>query len=175
MRITCNQFEALMHFYVNNELKPELKNAFENHLLSCEKCQDKYNAFKHILSELRHSYTSLTGKNFVSGKNDSEDVNINTLLSAYADNELELNENIKLRKYIISKPVIRKKLENIYSLKELLNTSFKNTKPEEDYSNKIIKQVYQNKTGTKNVDILYTLLGFLVLSIVFAIMLIFSV
>ena len=125
MKLTCNQFEALMHFYINKELKPSLLKAFEEHLQTCKSCRDKYNTFKQVINELRNSYNVLSYKNTTSTEEGSSNIStINTHISAYADNELDINENIKLKKIIINKPQVRKKLENIYSLKELLKNAY---------------------------------------------------
>lgn len=175
MNISCSQFEALMHFYINNELKPNLTKAFENHLLICSECREKYNTFKKIIDELRASYNILSNKSTSYSNNSSEKTAINNYISAYADNELDLNENIKLKKIIISKPQVRKKLENIYSLKELLRNSFEKTKPQEDFSNKIIKSVYNERIKPKNKDIVYTLISFIILSIIWVVMLFYSI
>ena len=176
MNISCSQFEALMHFYINDELKPNLVKAFESHMLSCSECREKYNTFKRIIEELRSSYSILSNKN-ICPKNNSSDKKstINTYISAYADNELDINENLKLKKIIITKPKARKQLENIYSLKELLKNSFEKTKPQEDYSNKIINSVYNQRIKTKNRDIVYTLISFIILSIVWVVMLFYSI
>lgn len=176
MKLTCNQFEALMHFYINNELKPSLLNAFEEHLQSCDSCYNKYETFKQVINELRNSYNVLSYRNATtSEEQNSNKTSINTHISAYADNELDINENIKLKKIIINKPQVRKKLENIYTIKELLKTSFEKTKPDEDFSNKILKKVYNKNLRTKNKDILYALISFIILSLIWGIMLISSI
>lgn len=36
MKISCNQFEGLISFYLNNELNETLKEAFEEHLKECQ-------------------------------------------------------------------------------------------------------------------------------------------
>ncbi len=176
MKLTCNQFEALMHFYINKELKPSLLKAFEEHLQTCKSCRDKYNTFKQVINELRNSYNVLTYKNTTSTEEGSSNIStINTHISAYADNELDINENIKLKKIIINKPQVRKKLENIYSLKELLKNSFEKTKPQEDFSNKILRKIYNKNIQTRSKDILYALISFIILSIIWGIMLVSSI
>ena len=144
-------------------------------MLICSECREKYNTFKKIIEELRASYNILSNKSTSYSNNSSEKTAINNYISAYADNELDLNENIKLKKIIISKPQVRKKLENIYSLKELLRNSFEKTKPQEDFSNKIIKSVYNERIKPKNKDIVYTLISFIILSIIWVVMLFYSI
>ena len=54
MKINCEQFETLMQFYFNDDLKPIIKTAFEEHLFDCKDCRKKYNAFKQIIQDLRN-------------------------------------------------------------------------------------------------------------------------
>lgn len=175
MKISCEQFETLMHFYIDNELKPAIKAAFEAHLLNCTSCREKYNAFKNIILDLRDSYKKFINYTPPLELKHSEQQTINTYISAYADNELDLKENVKLKKIIINKPAVRKKLEDIYSLKELLKASFDKTRPEEDFSRKIIKNIYHKDTKQSNKDILYALISFIVLSVIWAVMLVSAI
>lgn len=175
MKITCDQFETLMHFYMDNDLKPSIKEAFEEHLETCPACRQKYEAFKNIIMDLRESYKKFSsGDTQVKLKN-KEEHTLNTSISAYIDNELDIQENIKLKKIIISKPDVRQKLENIISLKELLKNSFEKTRPEEDFSRKILKTMYAPSRKTSNKDILFALVSFILLSCVWAVMLISAI
>ena len=61
------------------------------------------------------------------------------------------------------------------SLKELLKNSFEKTKPEEDFSNKILRKIYNKNIQTRSKDILYALISFIILSIIWGIMLISSI
>ena len=45
-------------------------------------------------------------------------------LSAYVDNELDNQDSIKIKKIAISNPLARQDLENIYTFKRLLHSSF---------------------------------------------------
>ena len=100
---------------------------------------------------------------------------INTEISAYADNELDLNENIKLKKLIINKPSARKKFENIISLRELLRNSFEKTRPEEDFSKKIVQTMSSGKKNNSKRDIVYALISFVSLSCIWIVMLVFAI
>ena len=100
---------------------------------------------------------------------------LNSHISAYIDNELDLDENIKVKKMIITKPDIREKIEKIYTLRHLLKDSFDKTQPKQDYSKKIVRHLYFDQKYKYNKDILYSLISFVCLSIMWIIMLIFSV
>ena len=64
-------------------------------------------------------------------------------LSAYIDNELTDEENIKVKKYVISNVKARSELENMYKLKRMLHNSFDKAKNEvrDDYSKYILKRI----------------------------------
>ena len=77
-----------------------------------------------------------------------------TNLSAYIDNELNDLDNIKIKKIAISNPLARQDLENIYSFKKFLHSSFEKTKNEmkHDYSKSIISQIQHETTYYKRQD-----------------------
>ena len=175
MNITCEQFETLMHFYIDNDLKEELKKAFEYHMQTCKSCRQKYNTFKNIILDLRETFNQLsTYKSFYALKTAEQNA-LNSHISAYIDNELDLDENIKVKKMIITKPDIREKIERIYTLRHLLKDSFDKTQPKQDYSKKIVRQLYFDQKYKYNRDILYSIISFVCLSIMWIIMLICSV
>ena len=64
-------------------------------------------------------------------------------LSAYVDNELPPEENIKIKKFTINNKKARKELENAYSIRKLMNDSFQKTKSEnrQDFSKNVMKQL----------------------------------
>ena len=64
-------------------------------------------------------------------------------LSAYVDNELPPEENIKIKKFTINNKIARKELENTYSIRKLMNDSFQKTKSEsrQDFSKNVMKQL----------------------------------
>jgi len=66
-----------------------------------------------------------------------------TNLSAYVDNELTDEENIKVKKYVISNQKARQDLEKLYNLKKVLYNSFDKAKNEvkDDYSKFILKRI----------------------------------
>ena len=72
-------------------------------------------------------------------------------LSAYIDNELTDNENIKIKKIAISNPLARKDLEEFYAFKQLLTSSFNRTKNElkYDFSKKTLEKINSKEENTK--------------------------
>ncbi len=175
MKLSCEQFETLMNFYLNNELNDNIKIEFEKHLQTCESCRKKYHTFKNIILGLRESYKKFTNYTPAVKASCSEKERLNTSISAYIDNELDIKENIKIKKMIISKPDIRKKIEQIYQLKVLLKDSFQKTTPKEDYSKNLIKKIYNTKNREINKNLILSIISFLILSVIWIIMLISAI
>jgi len=169
MDLTCEQTEKIMHYYINDELNLPLKEAFEKHLTSCEKCRKKYEALNKIIFELKEAYRSVN--KLVYAKN-NEQASINTIISAYIDNELDIEDNIKVKKMIITKPNIREKFDKIYNLKQLLKNSFDKTQPNEDFSRKLLRDIIKINQNNKGKDFKRTIISFIILSIIWIIMLI---
>ena len=66
-----------------------------------------------------------------------------TNLSAYIDNELPSEENIKIKKFTINNQNARKDLEESYHIRKLMHESMKKTENEAkiDFSKNILKQL----------------------------------
>lgn len=146
-KITCKQVQAIMPFYLKGTVNPLLAEIIEEHLESCDKCKDFYfNAIekmensdniidcKPINIDTNHDYKTKEYQKF------------KQKLSAYLDSELEDSENIKIKKITISNPLARKDLEDMYSFKRLLHSSFARTMEncKFDFSKQIIKKVSEN-------------------------------
>ena len=73
-------------------------------------------------------------------------------MSAYVDNELNTDENIKIKKMTISNPSARKRLETMYKYKNLCIQLLKKTKNSSkyDYSRDIIANLQDNTDYTTN-------------------------
>jgi hypothetical protein len=138
--LTCNQVTALLNFYIEGVLTQNLTKSVEIHLDKCPSCQKKFDELKKVLDECKHS-TSTTTPNPVQPE-------IFKKLSAYMDNELNTNDNLKVKKIAISNPSARKELETLYKFKKLLHSSYEKTKNEGrfDYSGKILTEI---KTGNE--------------------------
>ena len=103
--LTCNQVAALINFYIDGRLNPRLKQDFDNHLAKCPTCRKKIEELQKIMSKFKHSEPEET--------KDELQMDFINNLSAYVDNELNSNENIKIKKMTISNPNARKELESM--------------------------------------------------------------
>ena len=71
-----------------------------------------------------------------------------------AEKNIFNNENIKNKKIAISNPLARQDLEDIYTYKKLLHTSFEKTKNElkTDYSKSVICQLQEECSENQKLD-----------------------
>ena len=127
----CRKVASLLALYIDNKLDIETKEFVENHLQICPQCNEKYKLLKDLIFELRKAYNQIEiepKNNMQTHFNIKEHENFQTNLSAYFDNELQLNESLTMKKYMIKYPKARKELESLYLLHNILNTSFNSTK-----------------------------------------------
>lgn len=145
VNLTCTQVSALLSFYIDDKLSSQLKQFVEAHLAICPTCAAKLEALKSMVVSLKevHEKLATIKPEHQEGPSMSQYSTFKVSLSAYVDNELNDEENIKMKKYIISNPKARKELESMYNLKKAINNSFEKSKNEvkADYSRYILKQV----------------------------------
>lgn len=145
VNLTCTQVSALLSFYIDDKLSNQLKQFVEAHLEICPTCRAKLEALRSMVKSLKEVHEKLaaikpeTKESTTTPEYDAFKVN----LSAYVDNELSDEENIKVKKYVISNAKARQDLESLYNLKKILRNSFERTKNEakEDYSKFILKRI----------------------------------
>ena len=144
--LTCNQVSALLNFYIEDKLNPRLKEYINLHLEKCPTCRKKIEELQNILKNYRQNSQSQKEKS----KNLPNEFYTN--LSAYVDNELNLNENIKIKKMTISNPNARKELETMYKYKKILQSSYEKTKDDIklDFSKQILNEIQDNNDYTTN-------------------------
>ncbi len=149
-QLTCEQVSALLSFYAEDKLSKKLSEYVRQHLESCPECMEKYMKMKNMLNKFIDIQTREIDNPYATKQ--YEDFKSN--LSAYVDNELNDFENIKIKKIAISNPLARQDLENIYTFKKLLHTSFEKTKNEckNDYSKSVINQLQHENNEVKNTD-----------------------
>ena len=144
MEITCLQMDVLISFYIEDELSSSLKKQVEEHLQKCPTCRAKYNIISSLFDDLK-SYSDNSDDEKFSTKTYSSKryKTFRNNLSAYVDNELPPEENIKIKKYTINNKNARKDLEDTYHIRKLMSESYKKTKSEarQDFSKKILKQL----------------------------------
>lgn len=145
VNLTCTQVSALLSFYIDDKLSSQLKQFVEAHLAVCPTCAAKLEALKSMVVSLKevHEKLATIKPEHEEGASMSQYGSFKVGLSAYVDNELNDEENIRMKKYIISNPKARKELESMYNLKKAINNSFEKSKNEakNDYSRYILKLV----------------------------------
>ena len=149
-QLSCEQVIALLSFYTENKLSKKLSDYVSLHLETCPECREKYLKMKNILNKFIDIQNKEIDNPYVTKQ--YEDFKNN--LSAYIDNELNDFENIKIKKMAISTPLARQDLENIYTFKKLLHSSFEKTKNDlkSDYSKNIMCQLRQENKNEKSTD-----------------------
>lgn len=143
--LTCNQISALINFYLNRRLNPRLKQDFDKHLAKCTECRKKVEELQKIMSKFKASKTEQPPKEVM-------EMDFINNLSAYVDNELNANQNIKVKKMTISNPNARKELETMYKYKKILHSAYEKTKNNSkfDYSKTIVSKIQEPQDYTTN-------------------------
>lgn len=145
VNLTCTQVSALLSFYHDDKLNNQLKQFVKAHLDICPTCSAKYDALRDMVKSLKEVHEKMATIKPSEERTPSGEQydNFKANLSAYVDNELSDEENIKIKKYVISNPQARQDLEKLYSLKKILYGSFNKAKNEVrgDYSRYILKRI----------------------------------
>lgn len=145
VNLTCTQVSALLSFYIDDKLSTQLKQFVESHLEVCPTCRAKLEALRSMVNSLKEVHEKLavikSGNDESAEGNQYNEFKVN--LSAYVDNELTDEENLKVKKYIISNAKAREDLERLYNLRKVLLSTFDKTKNEVkgDYANFILKRI----------------------------------
>lgn len=148
MKLTCSQMEILISFYIEDELSSCLKNQVEEHLSECEKCSAKYEIVKKMIEEMKASVAANASnritENELEQTTNSEQYKIfKTNLSAYLDNELTNDENVKIKKFTINNKLARKELEDSYKIRKMMTDSFEKTMSDtkQDFSKTVMSRL----------------------------------
>lgn len=144
-QLSCEQVTALLAFYAEGTLSHKLAKYVEEHLKICPECSEKLCKLNNYVNSFSESIESKSEINY----NNSQYEDFKSNLSAYIDNELDVDDNIKIKKIVISNPLARQDLENTYSFKRMLHSAFEKTKNDmkTDYSKGIIHKIqYENDT-----------------------------
>ncbi|MBQ7126414.1 zf-HC2 domain-containing protein [bacterium] len=156
MKLTCAQMDILISFYIEDELSESLKQKVEEHLLECSKCASNYALIRSMVKEMQESiFKPAMQENEFCGFTNNKNQNIffKTNLSAYIDNELSNEENLKMKKYTIKNKQAQKDLQDSYNIRKLMKESYKKTRDNsrKDFSKKIIKQLELNDESILNI------------------------
>ena len=148
MNLTCTQVSSLLPYYIEEKLTGSLKEMVKKHLNICPSCNLKYETLKQMIKQLQGARENFSQNEYANPFNQS----FKTKLSAYIDNELEDKDNIQVKKYTISNPIVRKDLEKMYSLRLLLKNSYERTKNEmkTDFSKYIMSELDFQKELSKS-------------------------
>lgn len=145
--LTCSQVSALINFYITGQLNRRLKEYVDLHLEKCPVCRKK-------ILELQKIFAKYNGIKENDQNEEKEEVKTEFInnLSAYMDNELNQNENIKMKKMTISNPSARKELETMYKFRRIINSAYEKTKNDSkfDYSRDILSKIQDSGEYTTN-------------------------
>ena len=146
MKLTCAQMDVLISFYIDGDLSNALKSQVEEHIKLCPTCRAKFDIIKSMLFEMKNNLIkeNETVQKATINETASQQYRIfKSNLSAYVDNELKEEENLKIKKFAINNKNARKDLENTYSLRKLMNESFRKSKNDSkrDFSKHVIRQL----------------------------------
>lgn len=150
-KLNCEQVMALMSFYVENKLSEQLAKCVKEHLETCKECRDSYKNFQEMLGKYFGENTEK-----IPVESDIENTpyqnrqydEFKKYVSEYFDNELDDEQNIRIKKIAITNPLARQDLEKMYSFKKLLHLSFEKTRNEmkEDYSKGVLMLLEHDKS-----------------------------
>ncbi len=143
--LNCNQVVTLLTFYIEGKLSHKLSANLEYHLSVCKECREKYIKLKKILDNFNEIKKQIASNDDIDEggyKTPQYDI-FKQNLSAYVDNELSDEENIKIKKIAIANPLARKDLESIYTFRQLLQSSFEKTKNsmKQDFTDKTLATI----------------------------------
>lgn len=149
INLTCTQVSALLSFYINDKLNEQLRGFVAAHLDICPTCRAKYEALKDMITSLKevHEKVGATEHSALKTGLSPQYNDFKRNLSAYVDSELNDEESIKVKKYVISNPKAREDLERMYKFKKLLHSSFEKAKSEVrvDFSKFVVRQLDMNE------------------------------
>lgn len=152
--LSCDQVGALMTFYIEDKLSDQLAQYVKRHLNICPSCREKYETLKTMVSkfiEMQNKPIDNLQPDYQAPFITRQYEEFKANLSAYIDNELNDIENIKIKKITISNPLARQDLEDMYTFKKLLHSSFDKTRNEikNDYSKYVLSQLQQGQESQK--------------------------
>lgn len=179
MKLSCAQMDVLISFYIEGDLSNALKKQVEEHIKKCPTCKAKFDIIKSMITDLKSSL-NLESSSFNQSEKFSTNVTskqyglFKTDLSAYIDNELTDEENIKIKKFTINNAQARQDLEESYKLRKIMKESFNKIKNDakQDFSKNIIRQLELEEEATAGIHpvikilIAFTLIVLIITSLV---------
>ena len=170
----CKKVASMLSLYIENKLDDEEKFFVENHFVNCVSCYQKYLEMKKIVNNLHLEYKKLLDEfeKIESNQNFSirEYETFYNNISPYIDDELNYDESIQFRKYILKSKSARTELANAYKLKNNIKRSIAKLKDSSNinFSKRILKKLKEENRNT--FDIIYQraaiILGFTLSTII---------
>jgi len=125
----------------------------EYHMNICKDCREKYLKLLNILDNyktIKNKILSDDADDILNYKNKQYKLFMDNL-SAYVDNELDNDNNLKIKKIAIANSDARKELENILSFRQLLKDAFEKTKNslKKDYSEETVNSLFRTDSTVK--------------------------
>lgn len=137
--LSCSQVLSLINFYIEDKLTPKMNDLVKYHLKNCKHCNRKYQELKNVLAKYKYTNKNTTNtRNSINLSND-----LIKKLSEYVDNELNPDENVKIKKIAIANPNALKQLNSMYKFKQLMQNAYQKTKANAkiDYSKNVILKI----------------------------------
>ena len=143
-KMACNQVTALLSYYIDGKVSAQITYFIEQHLKRCKTCRTRYEVLLKAVTDIRDVKTQIENLEFnkcvpVSANS----ITFNEKMSAYLDNELTDEESLRFRRYAIANPPVRNELEEMFKVKNAMNTSFEHTKNDfkEDFTKNVMDEV----------------------------------
>ena len=183
MKLTCAQMDVLISFYIDGDLSKALKSQVEEHLKACPTCRAKYDIIKSMITDLKCNFKEEDSlekeavQTYGSASATQQYRIFKNNLSAYIDNELDGEENIKIKKFTINNKKARQDLENNYNIRKLMNDSFRKTKAEakHDFSKNVLKQLELEEEANLGIHpAIKLIIGFSISVMVLTVIVLFS-
>ena len=125
--LICKKVISLLAMYIENKLDAEDRFFVENHFLNCPSCYQKYLEMKKIINNLHFEYEKLLSE---FEKIEADKIfNIREYeifyknISPYIDDELNYDESVQFRRYLLKSKSARSELANAYNLKNNIKHS----------------------------------------------------
>ena len=143
--LTCSQVLALINSYVTGNINSKLREDVEKHISKCHSCRKRVEDLTRILLKFDN-----INEEVVKEEQLSLNPKLMSNLSAYIDNELPAEENIKIKKITISNQTARKHLEKMYQFHKLMQSAYAKTKSnlKTDYSKGVISYLQKSENYT---------------------------
>ncbi len=155
-KFVCKKVESMLSAYIENKLPWNEVNFVKMHLKKCPACYEKYITMKNVLNNLRFEYEKLLNE-FEKIEADRifnirEYESFYSNISPYLDDELNYDESIKFRKYLLKSKSARSELAVAYNLRNNIRDSFEWYKNNThfNYAKNIVKKLKkENETHHK--------------------------